>query len=108
MKKEFAISYQKSWSGDGACYRQCVNLKRETFEKLKDNVLCEIALLQTKYKKERHLINTDNDMLLHLSATRLNIDNGYVFPNLTQTAFFNRYLKLNLKTDRNTYFCIIN
>jgi hypothetical protein len=106
MKKEFAISYQKNWDSLGTCYRQCVNLKRETFEKLKDNVLCEIALLQAKYKKEGHIIYPDNEKLMYLSVP-LEKRQNTVFMNLTQRDLFNKFLHLKL-LDRNTMFYIIN
>ncbi len=98
MKKEFVINYQRQWDKDGTCYRQTINITRETLDKLKDILQAEVFL--PRWNKD------DYEKRLYLKNSFGKIENGFVFMNLTQRDFFNKYLKLKLK-DRNTCFRVI-
>ena len=99
MKKEFTINYRKQWDKNGAVYNQTINITMETLDKLKD--ILQAETFNPTWNKN------DNLKRLYLKNSFGEIKNGYVFINLTQRDFFNKYLKLKLK-DRNTCFCIIN
>jgi hypothetical protein len=89
--KEFKISYQIRFNSNGYVYTQNVNLKQETFNKIKTK------MFKTNYK--------DYYKNLYLK-TPLEQNNNIVFLNLTQKDFFAKQLNLNLK-DRNTSIRII-
>ena len=100
MKKEFTINYVPHWNKDGTYYDQTINIKTNTLRKLKDILQSEVTL--PKYKKDDYLAR------LYLKNSFGNIENGFVFMNLTQRDFFNKFLKLKLHSYRNTCFCIID
>jgi Fe-S cluster assembly iron-binding protein IscA len=87
MLKEFKISFQKRFDSKGYVYTQNINLKEETFNKIKQKL---------KNSKSKNL---------YLKIP-LKQEGNFVFLNLTQKDFFAKQLNLNLK-DRNTSIKII-
>lgn len=97
------ISYHKRFSKEGTCYNQCVSMKQREFSCLMDAFYSERAL---KNPRQKEYINGNRDNLIAFNSP-LEIDRrdgNTIYLTLTQTRFFNLFMKLELK-DRNT--CII-
>ena len=108
MKKEFTINYQKQWSDDGTVYDQTINITTETFNKLLDILQAENTIIKIMHKEQNSIDGDDCMKNLYLKTPLSYSENKiYVYMNLTQRDFFNKFLKLKLK-DRNTCFCIID
>jgi hypothetical protein len=104
MKNEYSISYQKHNDKDGTVYDQTINITMPTLR-----ALCK--LLQQECKKKKYhkpvICGKNYYKWLYLKSSFGEVENGFVFMNLTQRDFFKKHLQLNSLKDRNTCFCII-
>jgi hypothetical protein len=94
-KNEFTINHVKHWSPtDGTCYRQTINIRRQTFDRLK-----QAMDVQKSTEQQR-------PDFLH---SPLEYVGNLVMMNLTQRNFTIGFLNLYGKTtDDNTCLCIID
>jgi hypothetical protein len=102
QETKFKVSYQKRWHPtNGTVYKQAVRIDNMTLDKLKDTIFSEIAM---GYPFKEQYAETSGDELFYLKP--LKGEKGICYLNCTQTRFLDRFLKLNLKRDRNTCLLI--
>lgn len=116
--KEFTINYQTRYGGSSV-FKQTINLKMETFEKIKIKIEEEIRLNCPRYKEYDYSDNRSAKFRLEarsLDFDKFDIDNYdeyIIYLNITQTKLIQLLLKdmgvdLKLKGGRNTCIKIID
>lgn len=97
---QLTVSYRTRFEpNEGTVYRQAVRMDAATFDKLKDFVLCEMAM--DNPRKKEYVSTFGGETFLK----PLRNEKGICYLNNTQTRFVNLFLKLKLKEGRNT--CIL-
>lgn len=79
-KHKAAVSFRKTFSPDGTCYKKCITIDAKTFEAFRLALQSQAALETDSYKKT-------------FMGVPLKKDGLTIFPNLTQSNYFVEWAK---------------